>query len=557
LNALGVDVTDLNVDAFLATAHGLFPLLAVAWIAVTLRVRRPGWLLAGVVLANAWVWLVTNYPLRQIYALAAGKDRLFNLGLVQVTAAGHSPLYGFQVGQLHFEPFWSLFMAAASGWDPERLLRIYPFLPLVMAVAFVLSLYYALGPGSGWSAWERVAIAGFATLLSSAPLEFSGTYRTPWALTFLLKPNHALGLVLLPWLLRSVAGIRGWKGQVGAGLMLQLLGWVFVLHMVYAAAGLVLFAVTSWLERNPGAKRDTLDAGSAIGLNLLLVSPYLAMLVIDYPFMVPHPTLSIPVASPHLIEGTLRHAPVFWLAIHGCRIAYRRDRLGRLWTSVVAAGIAIWLAYPILGLLHLAREKDEIYYWVRFTTSAMAGLGAWDLLGRMVASRPRMATPWARAALLGLLSLPFALPYWWNPARMDAYFGPSLQPLSADVTLPTDFIRRETDPDSVFAGDPYYCRWVAALGARRGLLLETRNPSDTGLRRELVRALMGDGEQERIAELAPRWGVTHLVVTREFVEGSSHPSLDHLEAQPYLELLFLHRRPLNYVAIFRLRLEAL
>jgi hypothetical protein len=81
-------------------------------------------------------------------------------------------------GQLHFEPFWGVLVAALSGFDPDGVLRLYPFLPLLVAAAFVLSLYWGLGAraedGSCWSPWERVLCVGFATLLSSAPLDFVG-----------------------------------------------------------------------------------------------------------------------------------------------------------------------------------------------------------------------------------------------------------------------------------------------------------------------------------------------------------------------------------------------
>ena len=153
---------------------------------------------------------------------------------------------------MHFEPFWAVMTAALSGWDPERLLRIYPLLPLAMAWGFALSLFFALRPlpgGEGkpddpepWSGWERALIALSATLLSSAPLDYAAPYRVPWAMTFLLKPNHSLGLVLLPWIVRGFAGIRRGRDRLLVGLLLHLLGWAFVIHMGAFCIGLVTFA---------------------------------------------------------------------------------------------------------------------------------------------------------------------------------------------------------------------------------------------------------------------------------------------------------------------------
>src|SRR5258706_13023661 len=142
----GVDVGLLDVDAFLSAARHLYPVLALAWLVLVLRLRRPGLLLVGVLLANAYVWLETNWPLQRLYALGPSSDRVNNLALCQVVAAGHSPLHTPQVGQMHFEPFWAVVTAIVSGWSPSRLLAIYPFFPVVTACGFALSLFFALRP---------------------------------------------------------------------------------------------------------------------------------------------------------------------------------------------------------------------------------------------------------------------------------------------------------------------------------------------------------------------------------------------------------------------------
>src|SRR5262245_31121527 len=140
-NFLGWDVHGLDVASFLSAARLVFPFLGLAWLAAAWRLRKPAVLLAGVLAAQAFAWTVTNYPLGRLYALGPSRDRIGNLGLSQVVASGNSPLRTTQVGQLHFEPFWGLAVAAASGFDPERVLAIYPFLSLLMAVGFPLALY--------------------------------------------------------------------------------------------------------------------------------------------------------------------------------------------------------------------------------------------------------------------------------------------------------------------------------------------------------------------------------------------------------------------------------
>jgi hypothetical protein len=201
-NMIGLDVASLDVPAFLAAARVVYPALGLLWLALLLKIRSPRWLLVGAFLANAWAWAVTNYPLLRLYALGPSRDRVSNVALCQVVAAGNSPLHTWQVGQLHFEPFWGLLVAVASGWSPERVLALYPYFALVTVTGFALALYVGLRPPAGtaasrgdepWSAWERALVAGFATLLCTAPLDFIGTYRPPWSMTFLLKPNHAVG----------------------------------------------------------------------------------------------------------------------------------------------------------------------------------------------------------------------------------------------------------------------------------------------------------------------------------------------------------------------------
>ena len=561
---LGVDVARLDVPAFLSAARVLFPVLALAWLAALLKVRRPWWLLLGALLANGYAWGITNYPLQRLYALGPSRDRVSNVALCQVVAVGNPPLQTWQVGQLHFEPFWGLLVAAVSGGSAERVLALYPFFPLVTAVGFALSLYLGLRPGPGpppagpepaWSAWERALVAGFATLLSSAPLDFAWIYRVPWSLTFLLKPNHALGLVLFPLVLRAFVSIRGTRGRIATGLLLHLMGWAFVLHMAYAAVGFAVFAAWSWLERRPEARRDATDVLAVLGVNAAIVSPYLAMLLLGYPFLVKSPVMTISTVSPHLLETTARSGWLFALGLWGTAVAYRRgDRLGRAWAAQVAGAFLVWVSYLALNALQLAREKDEIFNWLRFLTAAFAGIGAWDLAGRALRGLER---PWpeaARAAAVAVLVLPLSLPYWWDPLRMDGYFAGSVPPIPDEVRGPTDFLRTQTDPHAVVAGDHDFARWVGALGARRVLLGDhMHSPGDRPRREALEEQLVRGGDPASAWSVAAGYGVRYLTVTPALLARYPGATLDALERRA--DLREVHRTgvpPGDYVAVFRI-----
>jgi hypothetical protein len=534
--------------------------LAVVWLALLRRWRRPEWLLGGVLAAQAYAWTVTNYPLQRLYALGPSRDRIGNLGLAQVVAAGDSPLQTTQVGQLHFEPFWGLLVAAVSGWNPERVLALYPFLSLVIAIGFPLAVYYGLRPpdkeGDAWSGWERALMAGFAVLLSSFPLDYAATFRVPWARTFLLKPNHALGLVLFPLFLGLFVRIRSWPGRVAAGLVLHLLGWVFVLHMAYVSGGLVVFAVFSWLADRRKAGRDLLDVVVVLGINLLVISPYLAMLLVGYPFLVRTPAYALPAGSTHVLEATLATGALFWLGVWGAVVAYRRgDRLGRLWTAQLLGAFAVWLAYLGLGAMHLAREKDEIFYWLRFLVAASAGIGAWDLASRVTPRlAPRLAVPAVKAAAVALLALPFSLPYWWDPARMDPNFAGSLTPVPETLRTAMEYLRRETEPRAVVAGEPDLTRWAAALGARRALIAGGMNGSrDQEQRWRVMGALLKDEDGAAVRAVAAPYRVQYLLVDPALLARYAPVTLSDLERRPHLRHVHFSGDPDgDFIAVFRL-----
>jgi hypothetical protein len=565
-NFLGVDVHGLDVAAFLDAARHLYPVLALLWLAALLRIRRAEWLLAGVAAANAFAWLETNYPLQRIYAFGPSRDRVSNIALAQVVAAGSPALETWQVAQMHFEPFWGLLVAVISGWNVERVLRLYPWFSLIMMVAFAISLYFGMAEAGGQGKdeelpWERAFVAAFATLLCSMPFDFTRPYRVPWALTFLLKPNHALGLVLLPLVLGAFARIRTWRGRLATGLFLHLLGWVFVLHMVYVVAGLAVFTLLSRLRWRDEARQDAIDVAVVVGVNLLVVSPYLAMLLIGYPFIHPSPVMTIEAASPHLMEATFRHGFVFWLGLWGLVVLLRRgDRLSRLWAGQMLGAFGLWVGYYLQSALQLARERDEIYYWNAFLLAVAAGIGCWDLGRRAAAAlSPRVMAPAVRAVAIGVLLVPFSLPYWWNPATMDVYFAPSIPPLPTYLREAGDFLRGETRPRDVLAGDPDFTRYGAALAGRRALLGNTLHfPKDYERRWQLQGMLVAGRDPDAVLAEAARYGVRYLVVTPSFLT-TYYPASDlgRIGDLRHLRRVFFSADPSgDFVAIFRVEKRA-
>jgi hypothetical protein len=558
VNAFGVDVSGLDVETFLAQARVLAALAGLAWVALVLRVRRPGVVLAGVLLASASVWLVTIWPLQRIYALGPSPDRLTNLAWCTVVAAGGPPLQTTQVGQLHFEPLWGVLVAALSGFDADRVLALYPFLPLLVAVAFPAALYLGLKPaepGAGWSAWERAAAALSGTLLLSAPFDYMTTYRVPWALMFLLKPNHSLALVLFPLFLHVLVRLRGWGSRIAAGLFLHLLAWTFVLHMAYIAVGLAVYAAWMLLSGRPDGRRALIDVATVIGVNVLIVSPYLAMLVVGYPFLQPVAIHQIATTSPHLLETTFRLGAIFPLGIWGVVVAHRRgDRLGRVWSAQVVGAYLMWIAYLALSAMHQARERDEIAFWVRMLMAVSAGIGAWDLASRVGARwQGTRATPAWRAAALMALALPWCLPCWWAPTRMDVLFPASLPPLPAHVTEPAAYLRSHAEPRAVIASDPDYSRWLAALGARQVLRDQHMHvTADMPERERVLDTLLRDPDADRVAAAAGRYGIRYLVVTPLLLYTHPGVTLEDLASRPHWDPVSVTEVDGEPIVVFRL-----
>lgn len=558
-----------GVSAFLAAARALYPLVAVAWLLLLVRLKRPWWLLLGVIGANAWLWYVTTAPLGRLYALGVSQDRWNNIAMCQVVATGHSPLETWQVGQAqwgpHLRPYvmlWTVLVAALSGFSPGRLLWVYAVLPGLMSSAFAIAVFLGMRRRVPEGPWAAALMAGSATLLASSPLEFLAPFGVPWAKMFLLKPNHALGLVLVPIVIATFARIKSWRGRLAAGLLLHLLGWAFALHLAFFAVGLVAYVVLTAAVRKEARRGAALDVSVALGLNLLVVSPYLLRLLprqaaggVQFGSMLG--------AGEALLQATAGHGLVFLLGTWGAGVALRRgDRLGRLLAGQLVGALLVWVGYGLLTpagaaggsiLAELLREADEAYYWLRFMTALLAGLGAWDLAERAAAwLRLRWSTAGLAAAAC-LLALPWTMPYWWDPVRMDPYFADSIRPLSPVLEGAAAYLRDHTDPDSVLAGDPYFAREAAALSGRRCLsTMGLPQPPDLAERGRVVRTLLGSPDPAASAEAVARYGVTHVAVT-PLVLHSYELTLADLDARPGWRLLRVFGDPKgDFVALYRL-----
>jgi hypothetical protein len=560
MNLFGFDVQRLDVPALVTRVHGVWWVLcALSFLYLVSRARRSeptrSWrLIVGLAIAgHALAWFVTMFPLPNVYGLNASKDRENHLGWTQVIVAGNSPIRSSQVNQLSFEPLWPNLAALASFYRADRVDFTFQIAPLVAGILFVLSVYICVSRGLGGdeaAKTEAAFGAFFALLLASSLTDQTAPFQNSWALTFLLKPNHALGLVLMPWVVLAVTRAKTWGQRLFSGFLLQVLGWAFVIHMAYVISGFLVFVALSWLMGRPERRQNTIDVAVAIGVNLVVVSPYLYMLVEAFSSLGTNPRFGLAPQSAHTLEATLRPGLVFPLALFGTWSLLRGpSRFGQALGAQFIAAHVNWQIYHGLGWLQLGREMDEAQYWVRFMSALVAGIG-FARLGQIAAARlPRFAprvmargfapgSP-AIAAVLLAIAATSAIPDWWDPPTMDRYFSAALAPQPARVEAAAAFLRNRTDGHAVVAGDRSFARYVAAFGGRRVLISESLNPPRDIQRRAEVEAAIAQGLPRRlIDEGRARYGIRYLLVTPAFLAGYRYLSLGVLDARSDLRRVF-------------------
>jgi len=494
----------------------VLPLGACALLWFRPRVRVALLLVVGLHL-TAWAAYVA--PFTGSYGLA-GTDRLLSLGGPACVAAGHSPWDHIQVGTPSVEPFWDVLVATLAGFDPARVISVYgvlsPFVLLLLAGAIALcgapeKPLISDGSAGSEALWERVLVLAAVLGLTSLSLSNRSPLLTFWPANFLLKPNHAAGWAVLVCVAGLAAGkARSWR----LGLMLGLLGWVFIIHWGFA----VLALAVAELLRPAGERRWGRLLG-AIGLSLALALPQVLNLMRAYgPFarsdvagqVWRNERLGAVLADPFWSTSDLGLLLV--LGVAGTLALLQRG--GRRDRSTV--GLILVAAFSSLVLIvavrfGIAPEPDELHYFLRFALAL--GAGAALAAGARQLERWRHLSP-GRGHVVALAAcLAMSFPVYWNPAEMDPYFPHGIRPLEADLVALGGWIRQRTPRDAVFAAGVGTAKAIPAFTGRRVLLLGgTRPPADFELRAHVERTLFRRRNVRRVLAAARRYGVTHVVV---------------------------------------------
>ena len=534
---LEVDLVALG-DRLLAFRAG-FAVVSALFVWQLSRRGRPAFLLALVLIANAFIWAQTVLPLARPYALGESHDRAGNMQLAAVVAEGRPFYESAQTGQYSIEPGWGLVAAAVSGFDSRRLLSLYSYFSLAAPLLVALGIFYGFGGrASGLDSWDRAVAAYFGTLLVARGIDFSEYFSDPWAMMFLLKPNHALGLALAPLYVRLQAEARDLRGRLLAGLLLGLIGWLCVFHMVFLWAALFCFVALGVAERPRLASSAArlVEAAPALVVSAVVTSPYVFVLLFRFPAGQPGPRFGNPASEALLLWPTFQSGLIFPVALIGLLLWFRRgEAQARWWQALFAGGFAFWLLLILLGYSFRARERDELLYWLRFSSAMVAGAFSLEIL-RQLERRlfDRTFTVAQRAALLVALTFPFTSVFWWNPLRMDRYFKGSLSPIPLYMRAPGEYLRSHARPEDVVAGDSVFAKFVSVFSGRRVFLSENLNnpPAVRQAREARQQRLLGPASEA--CAVASAEGIRYLVITPSWLDEAGVPvsrldTFDHLK----------------------------
>ena len=406
-----------------------------------------------------------------------------NLALCQVVAAGHSPLQtpagrprctSSPSGRCSPRSSPAAAPTACCALcvpSPRHRLRV-----RALALLRAAALRAGRARTSRWSGWERALVAGAATLLSSAPLDPAGTYRVPWAMTFLLKPNHARRpRAASRGCCAPSPGSRGWRSRIarrpppapdGLGLRHP--------HGRGLRRARRASPLLASCRRRPDARRDASDVAAVIGINLLVVSPYLVMLLLGHGVFDPatRATRSRPG------RRTSSRPPRASAACSRSRLGAgswpgAATASGASWAAQAVGALSLWLAFYPLSAPRPGQGARR-----RLLLAALPGRGRWPRSGpgtwraaprrrRPDAPRSGSATPappGRRAGRAGRAALG-RCPTGGTPRAWTSTSRDRSRRCPPSVTGPRGGAGAARD--GIVAGDPGAARWIAALTGRR------------------------------------------------------------------------------------------
>jgi hypothetical protein len=520
----------------------LFSAIFLSWAVAFLRWPSRRWLLAGTLGLAILALVVLTLPLGRPYGLVEGGPALFEVANPMVAAARKTATDGWLVAGKNPFPLWSLALAAVSGFDPERLLAVYSWIPVLALTCFVFGLYSWARSVEGEEATSRFGAplaVFFAVFLSTDRLAFLRDGATVWTATFWLRPRLVCAMALLFSFLSTLGRGKRLGGFVAAGTLLAAAAWTEPRVAFLGAVATVVAVV---------ARRNLRPLVSlAVASSLFALSPV--------PWISRWPDASGTGSGglEALYAMTIDRGLIFVLALFGSFRLFRSPR--NLPSALFLGLLASTFALYVVGCGSEAAAQWFDRELSRSTTSVLlasaAGLGLAGLLADVAKTKRYRFRPldvWGLVLFLAV-SLSWCFPYWWHPVRMDETYRESIVPVSRQRIELASWIRGNTPSDAVFAAGPTYGPWISALSGRRLLWIEGADDGSRA-RRQAQSRILESGDTSAIREAVGRWGVTHAAWGRLDAGGPVEFPSDFVKESPLFSEVHTQKR---WVVVYELR----
>ena len=543
------------MGSYFITFKYVFSFLFLLWAVSLLRWPHKLWFVTGVLLLAGTSLLALQNPLGRPYGVVADGKGLEQLGEVMVVAARGTASEGRMVGDAHLNPLWGLIVAALSGFRPERLLQLYPWLPLLSLLALGLAVAWSAGTLHELEDLPRGTLSGLATFvvlfLSSHRLSFLRPEGPFWTEFFWLTPGIGIAFAALCVCWRFLAASSR-SSALWAALALGFVGCLEPRLAACFGIGAVVWMV--WMV---ATGRKVWREGTALALGTALFMPFG---IRTQPASLPAEMGSWHDGVNRVLSVTLDLGLVFLLAVFGVLLLLQSGRkTERLLACCTGAALLTWTLVSFCSYVGEALDPRLVNGYVRLLIAMSASYGLYRALTACTKVFPEIPSEWrfvpgflrrfpsARLGMMGFvaLSLPWCFPYWWEPVRMDKLYVESVPVVSRRLLAMGDALRSTTDTDAVFAAGPSYAPWIPALGGRQ-VLLAGESVEDAAARERAQSLFVRSQDPAEIALVARRWRLTHLAWGRLDQPASGEEitpvDFDFFERSPLFEERFRDRR---------------
>ena len=514
----------VTLGLYLILFRYVFVAAFLGWAVGILRWPTRRWLVSGSLTLAALSWLAFNHPLGRPYGLVEGERTMSDLGNAMVAAARADASEGEVVGMTNPSPLWGWALGLVSAFRPERLLRLYSWLPLFATLALGLAVAW-------WTSSLRTdsipgqALPGlavfFVLFLSGSRLSFLHHEGAFWPAFLWSTPQVGFAMAGALLFLRALSA-RSAQALLLAGLALAAVGWMSVSLAVGLAIASVAFVAQTY-------RTQARLAGVRLGVVVVGLLSFLPFRIAELGLAAGQ-TDSMEVAS-EILALTLGRGLFFALVLVGVvrALTGNGDRERFL-------GWAATTSFPLWLVVLVAVGRCEASRWlgslVLVVMSVGAAYGTCWLLGwleRLGVLESKL--PAGRLGLAGIvvLSLPFCFPYWWYPVRMDATYVASLHPIGGNYLAMGQAFRERTEADAIVAAGPAYASWIPPLSGRRILLAaDELVTDDRPAREQALEWMVFSNNSNRIETVAREWGITHVAWGRldQPRPGEEGPAVD-------------------------------